>query len=78
MAEEVVARDDDDVVVNLLLLQDEVQVADGSELVGVVGGLVVDDGELDAGAARAVILCPTLEVPGELSVGDDVDVVLSL
>ena len=75
LAEQVVARDDDDVVVHVLGLQDEMDVADGAELVGVVGRAVVDDGEVELGLVGAVIRGPLLEVAGELGVGDDVNAV---
>ena len=50
-------------------------IADGSELVRVVGRVVIDDGDLRPPAERAAAFGPALEVPGELAVGDDVDVV---
>ena len=46
LAEEVVAGDDDEIVLDVFAREDEVEVADGAEFVGVVGGAVVDDGEV--------------------------------
>src|SRR5664280_2421033 len=50
-------------------------VADGAEFVGVVGGAVVDDGEFKLGFGGVVTLRPFLKMAGELGVGDDIDAV---
>ena len=50
-------------------------VADGAELVGVVGGAVVDDGEIEFGFGGAIMLRPFLEMAGELGVGHDINAV---
>lgn len=71
LAEEVVASDDDEVVVHVFFFEDEIDVADGAEFVGVVSGAVVDDFEVKFGFRVAV--GPFLEVVGELGVGDDVN-----
>src|SRR5581483_629784 len=45
LVEQVVAGHDHHVVINLFTGQDEVEVADGAEFIGVIGGTIVDDGE---------------------------------
>ena len=57
-AEQIVAGDDDEVVVHVLRFEDIVDVADGAEFVGVVGGAVVDDGEFKLGFRGAVLFRP--------------------
>jgi hypothetical protein len=52
-----------------------VHVADGAEFAGIVGGLVVDDGEVEFGAGGAVAPGPLLEMGGEFGVGDNSDAV---
>ena len=75
LAEEIVPGDDDDVVVELFAVEDEFEVTDGTEFVGVVGGSVIDDGEFDGGFGGAVLVGPGLEVGGEAVVGDDDDAI---
>ena len=46
LAEKVVPRDDNEIVVHILRGNYQVEVADGAEFVRVVGRFVVDDGEI--------------------------------
>jgi len=50
-------------------------VADGAKLVGVVGGAVIDNGEVEFGFGGAVMVGPFLEMAGKFGVGDDVNAV---
>jgi len=52
-----------------------VDVADGAELVRVVGGVVVADGDFEVRLLVVVIRRPLPEMPGELRVGHDVDAI---
>ena len=67
VAEQVVAGDDDDVVRHILRLEHEMDVADGAELVAVVGRPVVDDGEVELGFVGVVVRRPLLEWPANLA-----------
>ena len=75
LAEQIVAGDHDQIVIHVLRFEDVMDVADRAELVGVVGGMVVDDGEIHFRFRRAIIVRPFLKMPGELGVGDDVNAV---
>ena len=57
----------------MLLVDDQMNVAYGPELVGVVCGTVVDDLEAHPRLPCVVPVGPCLEVGGELVVGHDVD-----
>ncbi len=49
------------------------QIADGPEFVLLGGGTVVDDGEVEFGFARAILVGPQLELAGELGIGHEDD-----
>ena len=73
LAEQVVAGHHDEVAVHVFTVDDQVQIADGAKLVGVIGRTVIDDGEIEVRPGRAIVLRPFLEVAGELCVGHDID-----
>jgi len=50
-------------------------VADGAELVGVVGRAVIDNGEFKLGFRGAVLFRPLLKMAGELGVRNDINAV---
>ena len=50
-------------------------VADGTEFVGVAGRAVIDDGEIPFRLCRAMAVRPFLEMIGEFGVGDDINAI---
>ena len=74
-AEEIIAGHNDQVVVDFFFVENEVDVADGAEFVGIVGRTVVDDFEIQFGFFGAIVVSPFLKMVGELGVGDEVNAV---
>ena len=70
LAEKIVSGDDNQIgVPQVLAGNDQIDITDGSELVGIVLGAVIDDLEVQLRLAAGVFVSPGLEIGGELVVG---------
>ncbi len=75
VAEKIVARHDDQIVVHVLGFDDIIDVANRAEFICIVGGMIVDDGEIEFGFGGAIVVRPFLEMIRKLGVGHDIDAV---
>ena len=75
LTEQIVAADDDDVVVDLVLCDHEVDIADSAELVRVVSAAIVNNGEAEVEIWMLVNFGPSLEMACELCVRHDVPMI---
>src|SRR6185503_20324107 len=75
VTEQVIAANNDNVVVDLVLLQNEMHVADRAEPVLFVSALIVHDREAEVQVWTVITFGPLLEVGGKLCIRDDVRVI---
>ena len=74
LAEEVVTGHYQKILMgDVLRLDDMVNIADCTQLIGVAGGSVVDDREFESRMSRLVIGRPLLERGGKFVIGDHID-----
>jgi hypothetical protein len=73
VGEQIVARHHHQVVVHVLAFEHEMQISNGTQLVRVVGGPIVDDREGEPGFDLMTGVGPLLELGGEPGVGHHVN-----